>query len=155
MPKASLGFVYKNKLPVANAAAFYALGPVFLNSPLSEKIEITKSTKVSEIQLLLATYARTNRGELTITLSRMGETLATKDFDLSTLTDNSYISWKFKSQEFEIGQQLDVLISSNANDANNAIAVYATKIKSAQTRGVTLAGAPVEGSIIMNILGEN
>ncbi len=154
MPKASIGFVYKNKLPVANSSAFSAAGPIYLNNSLRETIEVKQPINVSEVQVLLATYARSNQGNMTISLIKMGRAVATKDIDLASLSDNSYISWKFKSQEFEAGEEFEILIESNAKDSNNGIAVYVTKNRSPQTLNLTLSGAQIEGSVIMNLMGE-
>jgi hypothetical protein len=150
---ATVELVYQNKLSVADSSALDVIGPIYLNAPLSEKIEISKRAKVSEIQLLLATYARLNQGTMTITLNRDGKTLVSKNIDLSTVVDNSYLSWKFKPQEFESGEELEILVMSDAPNSSNGIAVYATKIRSDLTRDANLAGAQIEGSLIMNIIG--
>ena len=64
-----------------------------------------------------------------------------------------YNPWKFKPQEFESGEELEILVTSDAPNSSNGIAVYATKIRSDLTRDANLAGAQIEGSLIMNIIG--
>ena len=146
--------LYENKLPVADASAFYPAGPIFSNNAWQEKVSFSKDSEISRIEILFATYARINQGNLTLSLiDEKGKVRASNVFNLSSLKDNSYFDWKFKSQKFLSGETIVISIESDATQETNGIAVYTTKKRETSSILTTLSGKEIPGSGVLTIFG--
>ena len=154
LPTSKPTIKYDNKLPIADAAAFYAAGPIFKGHSYVENLTFNQTTRVSEIKILEATYARVNQGNLEISISdASGAIKEATTVDTASLKDNSYLDWKLKSLNFSAGQSISISLTSNAPAANKGIAVYVTKKVGSLTSSTTFAGKTIQGSAIMTFLG--
>ena len=153
-PKSEPSLVYENPLPIGNAKAFYPAGPIYKGATWEEAFVFAAPVTVSKIKILVATYARTNEGDLVLQIkNNKNEVLATNNLNLSTLKDNDFLIWNFKPQKFAANQSMVLSISSTAKNEENGIAIYMTRELSKITKNASYSNQPLTGSSITSLFG--
>lgn len=153
-PKSEPALVYENQLPVANAAAFYPAGPIFADAKWEESFVFQAPVSISRVKILLATYARVNKGQLHLELKNgNSETLVSEYVDLSSVKDNEFLTWDFKSQRFAANQTLVLSITSTAKNSENGVAIYMTNTRSEITKSSVYSSQTLNGSAILSLFG--
>lgn len=109
-----------------------------IDSPIGEILDNTKIEQdfivnadiINKISIKTATYARTNKGNLFISLvdKQSGNTLLNQTVDVATLQDNSDLSLDIKDNIEGIkGKQLSLVITTDTANQDNAITLYTSK----------------------------
>lgn len=110
---------------------------------------------LEEIEFMVATYARANKGNLHLTIETLdGEqkVLAEKDVDVSGLEDNSYYIWRFDETLSDIkGKKLALGIESQCQPGE-AITLYYGDIENGQS-ALILNGQEFSGELHLVLAG--
>lgn len=108
-----------------------SLSPAAIVGELTDEVTLTQTLsipaeQITEIELLVTTFGRTNTGSLNITISDEQNNIISKEsIDIATLQDNKYVSIPVEETEIPLnGETLTLKLTTDGCSAGNAISVY-------------------------------
>ena len=111
-----------------------------------------KSNGLSAVSVQLATYARTNHGEIKLRLEDVdSQKLAEKIVNAKKIKDNTYYIFPFDPILDSKGKTYRLIIQAEKSSPGNAITAWASKKKVYSDGELTVGGIPMDGDLAMRI----
>lgn len=143
-------FVDQNKVVVSGKPSS-VIGEI-LDGAILEQTFTTEQNKFSGVEILLATYARTNSGKLTISLidDATGTLLVGREIRAEELKDNAYVSVPIKKDFGVIGQRIKIRIESDGSSPGNGVTAWLSPASSNSTLKLRVNQNPFPSNLTFN-----
>lgn len=102
-----------------------ALGPLLINTPITQKIEVIQNSIIESVFIKFGTYCRKNNSNLKISIKLENKEIEKKEIKTSILNDNCFYEFKFeKTINIKKEKEIIIQIISDCKHHSESIAVF-------------------------------